>query len=233
RSQLADRLPAYMVPAAVVVLETMPLTVNGKLDFRALPAPDYSAGVYRAPATPTEEILAGIYAQALGVDRVSVDDSFFELGGDSILSMQVVARAKAAGLMCRPRDIFVEQTVARLARVAMVATDVGDVVDTGVGPVAPTPIIRWLQDVSGPVDQFNQTMVVQAPAGVTEADVVVLLQALLDRHAMLRLRVDEDGGGEWALSVPEATAVDARACLQSVDAISDAALVAARSRLDP
>ncbi|WP_231986399.1 condensation domain-containing protein, partial [Mycobacterium sp. E2479] len=233
RSQLADRLPAYMVPAAVVVLETMPLTVNGKLDFRALPAPDYSAGVYRAPASTTEEILAGIYAQALGVERVGIDDSFFELGGDSILSMQVVARAKAAGLTCRPRDIFVEQTVARLARVATVATEAGDVVDSGVGPVIGIPIIRWLAGINGPVDQFNQTMVVQAPARVTEADVVVLLQALLDRHAMLRLRVDEDRAGEWSLTVPEAGSVDARACLQSVDAISDAALVAARSRLDP
>ena len=65
-----------------------------------------------------EELLAGIYAQVLGVERVGVDDSFFELGGDSILSMQVVARARAAGLTCKPRDIFVEQTVARLARVA-------------------------------------------------------------------------------------------------------------------
>ena len=67
-----------------------------------------------------------------------------------------------------------------------------------------TPIMRWLHGVEGPVEQFNQTMVVQAPAGVTEADVVVLLQALLDRHAMLRLRVEDDGAGGWSLTVPEA-----------------------------
>ena len=119
RSVLGERLPAYMVPAAVVVLEALPLTVNGKLDTRALPAPEYQRRrTVPRPSHATEEILAGIYAQVLGLDRVGVDDSFFELGGDSILSMQVVARARAAGVLCRPRDVFVEQTVAELARVA-------------------------------------------------------------------------------------------------------------------
>ena len=119
RAALAERLPTYMVPAAVVVVDALPLTVNGKLDTRALPAPEYQdVDHYRAPADAVEEILAGIYAQVLGLERVGVDESFFELGGDSILSMQVVARARAAGVLCRPRDIFVEQTVARLARVA-------------------------------------------------------------------------------------------------------------------
>ena len=119
RSALAERLPPYMVPAAVVVMDALPVTVNGKLDTRALPAPEYQdADHYRAPANAIEEILAGIYAQVLGLDRVGVDDSFFDLGGDSVSSMQVVTRARAAGVMCRPRDIFVEQTVAGLARVA-------------------------------------------------------------------------------------------------------------------
>ena len=102
--------------------------------------------------------------------------------------------------MCRPRDVFVEQTVARLARVAGVADGEAGVVDEGIGPVVATPIMRWLASVDGPVDEFNQTMVVSAPAGVTEADVVVVLQALLDRHAMLRLRVDDDGAGGWSLT---------------------------------
>jgi hypothetical protein len=119
RAEAAERLPGYMVPAALVVLEALPLTVNGKLDTRALPAPEYTdADRYRAPGSAVEEILAGIYAEVLGLERVGVDDSFFDLGGDSISSMQVVARARAAGLVCRPRDVFVEQTVARLARVA-------------------------------------------------------------------------------------------------------------------
>ena len=212
----------------------MPLTVNGKLDKRALPAPEYQdTDHYRAPAGAIEEILAGIYAQVLGLERVGVDDSFFELGGDSILSMQVVARAHVAGVLCRPRDIFVEQTVARLAGVARVADGAGGPVDEGVGPVVATPIMRWLHEVEGPIEQFNQTVLVQAPAGVTRADVEIILQALLDRHATLRLRVEDDGTGEWSLTVPEAGSVDAAACVQTVDALSDEALVAARSRLNP
>ena len=234
RARLGERLPAYMVPAAVVALEALPLTVNGKLDTRALPAPEYVDGDrYRAPATAIEEILAGIYAQVLGVDRVGVDDSFFELGGDSILSMQVVARARAAGVLCRPRDVFVEQTVAKLARVAGVTDGVGGPVDEGIGPVAQTPIMCWLHDMDGPVDQFNQTIVVQAPDGVDEADAVLVVQALLDRHAMLRCRVEDDGAGGWALRVPEVGSVDARECVQAVDALSDEAVVSAVSRLNP
>src|SRR5208283_2050156 len=171
RARLAERLPAYMVPTAVVVVEALPLTVNGKLDTRALPAPEYQdVDPYRAPASAVEEILAGIYARVLGLERVGVDDSFFDLGGDSILSMQVVARARAAGVMCRPRDIFVEQSVARVARVARVAGGEGDSLDDGVGRVVSTPIISWLAGVEGPVGQFCQMVAVSAPEGVREAD---------------------------------------------------------------
>ncbi len=131
-----------MVPAAVVVLETLPLTSNNKLDTRALPAPEYGGlgADYRAPGNAVEEILAGVYAQVLGVERVGVDDSFFDLGGDSILSMQVVARARAAGVLCRPRDVFIEQTVSRLAAVAEVSGGEAHVADEGLGTVAvPNP----------------------------------------------------------------------------------------------
>ena len=106
RAALAERLPAYMVPAAVVVLEALPLTVNGKLDTRALPAPEYTGlAIVTAPRpTPVEEILAGIYARVLGLERVGVDDSFFELGGDSLSAMRVIAAINTgldAGLAVR------------------------------------------------------------------------------------------------------------------------------------
>jgi len=106
-----------MVPAAVMQLEQMPQTPNGKLDRRALPAPEYQSGQpYRAPRTPQEEILCGLFVEVLGINRVGLDDNFFELGGDSILSIQLVSRARKAGLSLSPRDVFQQQTVEGLAR---------------------------------------------------------------------------------------------------------------------
>ncbi|KAA1249600.1 non-ribosomal peptide synthetase, partial [Mycobacterium simiae] len=97
RARLASALPGYLVPAAVVRLARLPLTVNGKLDTAALPAPEYGqADRYQAPSSPVEEVLAGIYAQVLGLDRVGVDASFFELGGDSLLAMRAIAAVNAA-----------------------------------------------------------------------------------------------------------------------------------------
>jgi acyl carrier protein len=117
RTQLAERLPTYMVPAAVVVLAALPLTVNGKLDRRALPAPEYQdLDHYRAPADTAEELLAAIYAQVLGVERVGVDDSFFDLGGNSLLAMRLVARIETElGVEIPVQAVFDERTVAALA----------------------------------------------------------------------------------------------------------------------
>ncbi|MFO7166181.1 MAG: amino acid adenylation domain-containing protein, partial [Mycolicibacterium hassiacum] len=116
RQRLAERLPVYMVPAAVVVLDSLPLTVNGKLDKRALPAPQYQGTRYRAPSSAAEELLAGIFAQVLGVERVGVDDSFFELGGNSLLAMRVTAAInKAFDRRVAVRTLFEAPTVAQLA----------------------------------------------------------------------------------------------------------------------
>ena len=117
RAALAERLPAYMVPTAIVALDALPLTVNGKLDTRALPAPEYQdTDHYRAPASAVEGLLAGIYSQVLGVQRVGVDNSFFDLGGDSLSAMRLVAAvntALKAGLSLR--TLFEAPTIAQLA----------------------------------------------------------------------------------------------------------------------
>jgi amino acid adenylation domain-containing protein len=119
RQALARTLPEYMVPSAFVTLEALPLTRNGKLDHRALPAPDLGAvgGVgYVAPRNEAEAVLAEIWADVLGVEQVGVEDNFFELGGDSIRSMQLTSRMKAAfGVALTPRDVLNALTVAALA----------------------------------------------------------------------------------------------------------------------
>ncbi|HEY9242658.1 MAG TPA: amino acid adenylation domain-containing protein, partial [Streptosporangiaceae bacterium] len=120
RDYLRQLLPDYMIPSAFVVVDSFPVTANGKLDRAALPDPvvtGTSSG-FLAPRTPAEQVLAGIWGEVLGVERVGVHDNFFELGGDSILTIQVVARARRAGLRVSPRMVFAAQTVAELAGVA-------------------------------------------------------------------------------------------------------------------
>jgi amino acid adenylation domain-containing protein len=142
REFVGARLPAYMVPSAVVALERLPLTPNGKVDRRALPAPQRAVGApvaagrdegFVAPRTPTEARLAGIWATLLGVERVGIHDNFFELGGSSIISMQIVAQAADAGLRLTTRDLYQCPTIAELAaqleRPRAVDGDEGDVAE--------------------------------------------------------------------------------------------------------
>ncbi|WP_449342101.1 non-ribosomal peptide synthetase [Streptomyces aurantiogriseus] len=120
RAHLARRLPDYMVPAALVPLEALPLTPNGKVDRARLPVPDTPApAAGRAPDTPLEELLCRLFAETLGVERVGADDDFFALGGDSIRSIRLVGRARAAGVRFTPADVFVHRTVAALAGIAV------------------------------------------------------------------------------------------------------------------
>ncbi|MES4905774.1 MULTISPECIES: amino acid adenylation domain-containing protein [unclassified Streptomyces] len=119
RDAVARRLPAYMVPAVVMVVDAVPLTPNGKVDRAALPAPAFqAAGAYRAPTSERERALHEVFTDVLGRPRIGVDDSFFDLGGDSIIAMQLAARAHRAQLAITTKDIFLHPTIARLAEVA-------------------------------------------------------------------------------------------------------------------
>ncbi|HTQ18995.1 non-ribosomal peptide synthetase, partial [Mycobacterium sp.] len=200
RAALAKRLPGYMVPAAVVALETLPVTPNGKLDKRALPAPEYAAGQYRAPTSPTEEMLVGIYAQVLGVDRVGVDDSFFDLGGDSISAMRLAA-AVNAGLDAdlAVRTVFEAPTVAQLApRIGAAAGRLPQLVAGHRPPVVPLSFAQnrlWFVDqLQGPSPVYNIAAALRL-RGTLDADTLgAALADVVGRHESLRtLFVAPDG----------------------------------------
>ena len=125
REFLAESLSEQMIPSAFVFLDAIPVTPNGKVDRRALPAPDFSAessanlsasDTDDIPRTESERILVRIWSELLKLERIGLNDNFFHLGGDSILSIQVVARARQSGLLLTPRQIFEHPTIAALAR---------------------------------------------------------------------------------------------------------------------
>ncbi|MEV5761071.1 amino acid adenylation domain-containing protein [Streptomyces tendae] len=242
RAHVAGTLPEYMVPSAVVLLDGLPLTLNGKLDRRALPAPDYGADTERrGPRTEREKVLCALFADVLGLAEVGVDDGFFDLGGDSIMSIQLVSRARRAGLELSVRAVFEHRTVAALAEVVTETdTTVTEEPGAGIGDVPLTPIMRWFLERGGPADQFNQSRLVQVPASLRLPDLTAALGALLEHHDALRARLTD--GSERRLEIRGPGAVEADSVVRRVDAagLDDDALqdlvrgeiVAARERLD-
>ncbi|SFW88822.1 non-ribosomal peptide synthase domain TIGR01720/amino acid adenylation domain-containing protein [Amycolatopsis australiensis] len=197
REFLARSLPDYMLPSAIVALDALPVTRNGKLDRAALPDADPEEHRYVEPDGPVETALAAIWAEVLGRERVGARDNFFDLGGDSILSIQVVHRARLAGLRMRSKDLFTHQTVASLATVVTAADEVQEQSEAVVGEVPLTPIQRWFLD-AGPANpaHFTQSVLLELAGPPNEEALRQALDTVVAHHDALRLRFTRDGA-QW------------------------------------
>jgi amino acid adenylation domain-containing protein/non-ribosomal peptide synthase protein (TIGR01720 family) len=235
---LKQQLPDYMVPSALVLLEGLPLTPNGKVDRRALPAPEMNrpewSGALVSPRTRVEEQLAGIWTDVLGLEQVGIHDNFFEVGGDSILSIQIVARANQVGLKLTPKQLFQHQTIAELAQVAGTAQVNQAEQGLVTGEVLLTPIQRWFfeQELPQP-HHWNQAMLLEVRQPL---DVVVLqraVQQLLVHHDALRLRfVRQPDGWQQVNALPDQTLPVTRVDLSALPkAEQTAAIEAAATEL--
>ena len=200
RQFLQDKLPNYMVPAFLMLLDSFPLTPNGKVDRRALPIPEidlHELENYIAPSTDTETILAQIWQSVLGRERISIHDNFFELGGDSIIGIQIVAKANQAGLGITPKQLFSHQTIAQLATVTEKAPVTQIIQDLVSGQVPLTPIQQWFfqQNLPEP-DHFNQSVFLEVPADLQPDLLKPAIAKLLYHHDALRLRFVHKQG-QW------------------------------------
>ncbi|MFE9823414.1 amino acid adenylation domain-containing protein [Streptomyces sp. NPDC005791] len=220
RARLIPVLPPYMVPAVFVPLDALPLLPNGKTDRRALPVPERPAATRPGgePRTAQERVLCEVFASVLRAPAVRTDDDFFALGGDSILSIQLVSRVRAAGLGVTPRDVFAHRTPEAIAAVATaLGEDTAAPDGQGTGEMPPTPIAAWFLERPGTTDGYNQSGVLRTPAGADEDTLVATLQLLIDHHDMLRLRTTRSADGAPVLEALPPGSVPARHRLTRVD----------------
>ncbi|AZT97659.1 hypothetical protein CXR27_12105 [Brevibacterium aurantiacum] len=217
RSFTADRLPEYMVPTVFIRIDSFPTTPNGKLDRRALPAPDLgtlSTGG-RAPESDTEKLLADVFRDVLNLDDdtdLSVDDDFFRLGGDSILSIQVVTRAKRAGVTVTAAEVFTTRTIAGLAKLAdermgerhHERPSLDEISSTDLWPIA-------AQTINNPgFGSFTQSFVYTTPPELTSNVLHAMLTRVVDHHSALRgiLSPDQNTPTRWQFSIQDTNQVD-------------------------
>ncbi|MCP8466330.1 amino acid adenylation domain-containing protein [Pseudomonas sp. ZM23] len=215
RSYLREQVPDYMVPAQILRLERFPLSPNGKIDRKALPEPTWQGESYEAPRNARERALADIWQDVLQVDRVGIRDNFFDLGGDSILSLQIVSRARQAlgeEVEIRLRDLLQYQTIAGLleragtvpeAAPADVVAEADDGESFGL-----VPIQQWLfeQRLEQP-NHFNQAVLLECRQRLDGDALEAALQGLLAEHGSLRLAFERGADGQWRQRLREASEI--------------------------
>ena len=200
RHFLQQSLPDYMVPSLYMVLKELPLTPNGKVNRKALPEPQINTDetkIFIAPQTPQQESLALIWSQVLGCDRISIHDNFFALGGDSILAIQVVAKANQIGLKLTPKDLFQHQTIAKLASVVNQSlSTIQAEQKTVTGMVPLTPVQHWFfeQNLSDP-HHWNQAVLLEIQQRIDPRNLQQAIAKLLEHHDALRLKFEPTESG--------------------------------------
>ncbi|MFJ2511483.1 amino acid adenylation domain-containing protein [Streptomyces griseoviridis] len=233
RDWLAERVPEHMVPRTLTPLDAFPLMPSGKVDRKNLPAPRAAAPATatREPADDRERRLTALFATVLGLTSVDVDDNFFALGGDSIVSIRLVTLARKEGLALSPRQIFQTPTPAGLAAAAADAAGAAPgPADEPTGTLDLTPVMRWTAGPDGSWGGLAQAALLVTPPGLTHDTLRTVLAAVVDRHDMLRARLTGDG----RLDVPPRGSVPVDDLLTLATGTDvRAGLAEAASRLDP
>jgi amino acid adenylation domain-containing protein/non-ribosomal peptide synthase protein (TIGR01720 family) len=212
RTFLGEKIPSYMIPAIFVMLDKLPLTPNGKVDYRTLPVPEHDrpevGETYVGPSTVVEETLVKLWSTVLGVESIGVHDNFFKLGGDSILGIQIIARANQSGVRLTPKQLFQFQTIAELAAVAGTAPAVHAEQGLVTGPVPLTAIQHWFfeRDIIEP-HHYNQSFLFDVSRNLKTQLMAAAVRELFLHHDALRLRFVRLASGWEQFNAESETAI--------------------------
>ena len=203
RAYLKDQLPQYMLPAAVVLLDALPVKGSGKVDVRALPPAgeiETNEG-FAAPRTLVEKELVRIWQEVLGLERVGITENFFELGGDSIVSIQIVARARDAGLSITPKQVLKHESILELAAVTKISIEQTAEKESAASTIPLTPIQHWFleQQLPNP-HHYNQAVMLELKYPVRVDLLEKSLGRLIEYHEALRLRFEREPRG-WKQTI--------------------------------
>jgi amino acid adenylation domain-containing protein/non-ribosomal peptide synthase protein (TIGR01720 family) len=203
---LHTQLPDYMVPSILVSLDQIPMTTNGKVNRKALPqALTLLESDDEQPGTETEELLCGIWQELLGLEKIGINDNFFEIGGDSIVSIQVVSRARKQGLQLQPRDIFRCQTIRALAGLLSGTTDIQGEQGELSGTAGLLPIQRWFfSQGHQSVSHYNQSLLLGVRKLIEKEQLQDIINVLLGQHDALHFRYEQKEG-QWEQRYEQAT----------------------------